>query len=367
MSDFGMPSEQLAFRLGEPKPDILQSLTAEQRRAVEHGDGPLLVVAGAGTGKTHVITARIVHLITTGRAKPHQILALTFTEKAAAAMQERVDINTPIGLNDAAVRTFHAFGDEVFREFALELGRSGDLRVLSPAEQVIFVREHLFELPLRRYRPAGDPLRHVRALLDLFSRARDDDISPEDYRAFADRLRQGAAAADDPDAAADEAESQEELAATYAAYSALKEKHGGVDFVDQVALCLRLLRDHPAAAARLQARFRYVLVDEFQDTNDAQFKVIRAIVEPHRNLAVVGDDDQSIFGWRGATLGNFDAFRQTYPDATIVTLVENRRSTQGILDAAYRLIQHNPERLETRLGIDKRLCCWQATGAAEID
>jgi len=362
-----MPSEQLAFRLGEPKPDILQSLTSEQRRAVEHGDGPLLVVAGAGTGKTHVIAARIVHLITTGAAKPHQILALTFTEKAAAAMQERVDVNTPLGLNDAAIRTFHAFGDEVFREFALELGRSGDLRVLSPAEQVIFVREHLFELPLRRYRPAGDPLRHVRALLDLFSRARDDDISPDEYRAFAERLRQGAAAADDPDAAADEADSQAELAATYAAYGALKEKHGVVDFGDQVALCLRLLRDHPAAAARLQARFRYVLVDEFQDTNDAQFKVIRAIVEPHRNLAVVGDDDQSIFGWRGATLGNFDAFRETYPDAKVVTLVENRRSTQGILDAAYRLIQHNPERLETRLGIDKRLRGRPSTGDGEID
>ncbi len=354
-SRFAGPSEQLALRLAEPQPDILGSLTAEQRRAVEHGDGPLLVVAGAGTGKTHVITARIVHLITTGRAKPHEILALTFTEKAAAAMQERVDVNTPLGQNDASIRTFHAFGDEVFREFALELGRSGDLRVLSPAEQVIFVREHLFELPLRRYRPAGDPLRHVRALLELFSRARDDDISPDEYRAFAARLRERAAAADDPDAAADDAAAQEELAAAYAAYGALKEKHGVVDFGDQIALCLRLLRDHPAAAARLRSRYRYVLVDEFQDTNDSQFKVMRALVEPHRNLAVVGDDDQSIFAWRGATLGNFDAFRETYPDATVVTLVENRRSPQGLLDAAYRLISNNPERLETRLGIDKRL------------
>ena len=123
-------TEQLTFRLGEPKPDILQSLTPEQRRAAEHRDGPLLVVAGAGTGKTHVLTARIVHLIASGAAKPHQILAVTFTERAAAEMQERVDINTPIGLNDAVVRTFHGLGDEVFREFALELGRSGELRVL---------------------------------------------------------------------------------------------------------------------------------------------------------------------------------------------------------------------------------------------
>src|SRR5207249_2989992 len=167
-------TEQLSFRLGEPRPDILQGLQPEQRLAVEHGAGPLLVVAGAGTGKTHVLTARIVHLITSGAAKPNEILAVTFTERAAAEMQERVDINTPIGLNDALIRTFHGFGDEVFREFALELGRSGELRVLSRAEQVILVREHLYgcaqcdiALPLKRYRPAGDPLQHVPALVDL--------------------------------------------------------------------------------------------------------------------------------------------------------------------------------------------------------
>lgn len=360
-------TEQLSFRLAEPHPDILQTLTAEQRRAVDHGTGPLLIVAGAGTGKTHVLTARIVRLITERAARPHQILALTFTEKAAGQMQERVDVNTPLGLNDAAIRTFHAFGDEVFREFALELGRSGELRVLSPAEQVIFVRAHLYELPLRRYRPAGDPLRHVRALLDLFSRARDDDISPEEYQAFAAKLRAAAATADDRDVALDKADAAEELGAAYAAYSALKEKHGVVDFGDQIALSLRLLREHPAAAERLQDRYRFVLVDEFQDTNDAQFKLIRAMVEPHHNLTVVGDDDQSIFGWRGATLGNFDAFRAAYPEAKIVTLVENRRSSQGILDAAYRLIQHNPERLEVRYGIDKRLRGRAPEGDVEVD
>ncbi|HEX9268549.1 MAG TPA: ATP-dependent DNA helicase [Candidatus Limnocylindria bacterium] len=357
-------TEQLRFGLAEEKPDILAGLTLEQRAAAEHGDGPLLIVAGAGTGKTHVITARIVHLIASGKAKPHEILALTFTEKAAATMQERVDLNTPLGLNDAAIRTFHAFGDEVFREFALELGRSGELRVLSPAEQVIFVREHLFELPLRRYRPTGDPLRHVRALLDLFGRARDDDISPEEYVAFAARLV--AEAGDDP--TRDEAEAQGELAAAYAAYSALKEKHGFVDFGDQIALSLRVLREHPGAARRLGERYRYVLVDEFQDTNDAQFKVIQRLVEPHRNLTVVGDDDQSIFAWRGATLSNFDAFRAAYPDHHVVTLVENRRSPQALLDAAYALIRHNPDRLEDRLAVDKRLQGRPSVdGAVEVD
>jgi ATP-dependent DNA helicase UvrD/PcrA len=357
-------TEQLRFGLGEERPDILTLLTAGQREAVEHGEGPLLIVAGAGTGKTHVLTARIVQLIASGRAKPHEILALTFTEKAAATMQERVDLYTPLGLNDAAIRTFHSFGDEVFREFALELGRAGELRVLSPAEQVIFVREHLFsDLPLKRYRPAGDPVRHVRALLDLFGRARDDDISPDEYVAFAAKM---AADAGD-DAARDEAEAQAELAATYAAYTALKERAGVIDFGDQIALSLRVVRDHPGAARRLAERYRYVLVDEFQDTNDAQFKLIERLVAPHRNLTVVGDDDQSIFAWRGATLSNFDAFRSAYPDAKVVTLLDNRRSGQGLLDAAYSLITKNPDRLEERLGIDKKLQGRPAGDAVEVD
>jgi DNA helicase-2/ATP-dependent DNA helicase PcrA len=355
-------SEQLTFRLGEPRPDILGSLTPEQRRAVEHGAGPLLVVAGAGTGKTHVLTARIVHLITSAAAKPHEILAVTFTERAAAEMQERVDINTPIGLNDSVIRTFHGFGDEVFREFALELGRSGELRVLSPAEQVILVREHLYgcrqceiALPLQRYRPAGDPLAHVRALLDLFGRARDEDVSPEAYVAHARALSEAVGDSIDADVKADEAASHEELAATYDAYTRIKERHGVVDFGDQIALTLRLLREHPAAADRLGARFRYILVDEFQDTNDAQFELLRLLARPHRSLTVVGDDDQSIFAWRGGTLRNFDRFREAYPDHTTVALIDNRRSGQGLLDAAYRLIAKNPERLESALGIDKRL------------
>ena len=355
-------NEQLSFALGEPKPDILGTLTPEQRLAVEHGAGPLLVVAGAGTGKTHVLTARIVHLITSLAAKPHEILAVTFTERAAAEMQERVDINTPIGLNDAVIRTFHGFGDEVFREFALELGRSGELRVLSPAEQVILVREHLYgcaqceiALPLERYRPAGDPLAHVRALLDLFGRARDEDVSPEAYLGYARALREAVGESLDADVKADEAAMHEELAATYDAYTRIKERHGVVDFGDQIALTLRLLRDHPAASARLRARFRYVLVDEFQDTNDAQFELLRLLGEPHHNITVVGDDDQSIFAWRGGTLRNFARFREAYPDHTTVALIENRRSPQDLLDAAYRLITKNPERLETTLAIDKHL------------
>ncbi|TMB80632.1 MAG: ATP-dependent helicase [Chloroflexi bacterium] len=361
-------TEQLEFRLGGvPRPDILAGLTDEQRRAVEHGVGPLLIVAGAGTGKTHVLTARVVHLIAAQKAKPHEILAVTFTEKAAAQMQERVDLNTPLGLNDAAIKTFHGFGDEVFREFALELGRSGELRVLSSAEQVIFVREHLYDLPLKKYRPSGDPLRYVRALLDLFGRARDEDVSPEAYTDYAAKLRAEVGDGIDADVRKDDADTHEELAKVYAAYTRLKEDTGVIDFGDQIALCLGLLREHPAAARRLQNRYRYVLVDEFQDTNAAQFTLLAKLVEPHRNITVVGDDDQSIFAWRGATLGNFEASQSAYPDASVVTLVENRRSSQGILDAAYSLISHSPDRLETRLGVDKHLRGREATGEVEVD
>ena len=208
---------------------------------------------------------------------------------------------------------------------------------------------------MRRYRPAGDPLRYVRALLNLFGRARDEDVSPEEYVAYAAKLRAAVGEGIDADVRADDADAQEELSAVYAAYDRLKEEKGVIDFGDQIALSLRLLREHPAAARRLQNRYRYVLVDEFQDTNAAQFTLLDRLVEPHRNITVVGDDDQSIFAWRGATLGNFDAFRSAYPDASVVTLVENRRSSQGILDAAYSLITKNPDRLEASLGVDKHL------------
>ncbi len=284
---------------------------------------------------------------------------MTFTEKAAAEMEERVDVLTPLGQSNVAIRTFHAFGDEVIREFALELGIGADLRVLSTAEQAIFLREHIFELPLRHYRPLGDPTRHVRALITLFSRARDEDVSPAEYAAYARELRERADAHPEDTGLAEDAEQQEELAATYAAYEELKAKAGVLDFADQISLCLRVLREHAAAARRLRQRFRYVLVDEFQDTNHAQFQLLQLICAEHRNLTVVGDDDQSIFKWRGAAVSNMLAFRDVYPEAKVVTLLENFRSHQRVLDPAYRLIRHNdPDRLEVQLGISKRL--WSA-------
>src|ERR671930_2164397 len=172
---------------------ILDGLNEAQRQAVTHDAGPLLIVAGAGTGKTTVITRRIAWLIAQGKARPSEILALTFTDKAAAEMEERVDTLVPYGYADVEISTFHAFGDRLLREHSLEVGLTPDFRVLSRAEQVIFFRDRLFEFPLERYRPLGDPTRHVQAIIALISRCKDEDISPAEYHACAERLRLEAA------------------------------------------------------------------------------------------------------------------------------------------------------------------------------
>jgi DNA helicase-2/ATP-dependent DNA helicase PcrA len=339
------------------QPPLLADLTARQRKAVTHGKGPLLIVAGAGTGKTTVITRRIAWLIAEKRAKPSEILALTFTDRAALEMTERVDRLVPYGYTDTVISTFHAFGDRLLRDHALEAGLSDRSTVLSRAEQIIFLREHLFELPLDRYRPLGDPTRFLHGLVTLISRARDEDVHPADYLAAVRRLADAAEADPADPALAEQAAQQAELAALYEAYERLMRTSDRLDFGDQVSLALRLLRDHPAVLAAERARFRYLLVDEFQDTNHAQFELVKLLAgSATANVTVVGDDDQSIYRFRGAALSNILGFRQAFPRAANVVLNDNFRSRQPILDAAYRLIQHNdPDRLESREGIDKRL------------
>ncbi len=338
------------------QPPLLADLTARQRKAVTHESGPLLIVAGAGTGKTTVITRRIAWLIAEKRALPSEILALTFTDRAALEMVERVDRLVPYGQTDAEISTFHAFGDRLLREHAFEAGLSDRSTVLSRAEQIILLREHLFELPLDRYRPLGDPTRFLSALVTLIGRLRDEDISPAAYLAAAADLRTRAAAAPEDETLAEQADRHAELAATYDAYERLMRTTDRLDFGDQVGLALRLLREHPGVLEEERSRYRYILVDEFQDTNHAQWEIVRLLAEPHANVTVVGDDDQSIYRFRGAALGNILGFRDAYAKATSVVLVDNFRSRQPILDAAHRLISHNdPERLEAREGLDKRL------------
>src|SRR5215468_11062779 len=262
---------------------ILEGLNEGQAAAVTHDAGPLLIIAGAGTGKTTVITRRIAYLIATRRASPSEILALTFTDKAAVEMEERVDTLVPYGYADVQLSTFHAFGDRLIKEHALELGLTPDFRVLTRAEQVIFLRDHLFEFPLAHYRPLGDPTRHLQAILGHVSRLKDEDVSPEDYLAHAEALQAGAG----DEEARLEAEQHVELARTYAQYQTLMTRLGQVDFGDQIVEALRLFRSRPHVLKRYQARFRHILVDEFQDTNYAQFELCKLLAARHGNLAVV--------------------------------------------------------------------------------
>jgi len=351
-----LPPSRTAAEIADPASQTLANLNEQQRHAVVHEAGPLLIVAGAGTGKTTVITRRIAWLIAAKRARPAEILALTFTDKAAAEMEERVDLLVPYGYTDVWISTFHAFGDRVLRDHALELGLAPDFRILTKAEQIIFFREHLFEFPLEYYRPLGDPTKHLDALVSLFSRAKDEDVTPAEYHAHAEQLV-GLADADPGDVELrDLARQQQELALTYARYQELLAKEGLVDFGDLITLTLRLFRERPAVLRGYQERFKYILVDEFQDTNYAQFQLVRLLASGHQNIAVVGDDDQSIYKFRGAAISNILNFLDVYPQATQVVLIQNYRSHQAILDTAYRLIRHNdPDRLEVKSGIEKRL------------
>ncbi|MCL4822483.1 MAG: DEAD/DEAH box helicase [Vicinamibacteria bacterium] len=352
MSDLVAPLAPAAER-------VTAGLSAAQREAVLHGQGPLLIIAGAGTGKTTVLTRRIAHLITSRLARPEQILALTFTDKAALEMAERVDQLIPYGYAETWIATFHAFGDKVLRDHALDAGLDPGFRVLTQPEQVIFLRERLWRLPLSRYRPPGDPTRHLQALVGFVSRAKDEDVGPAELRACADAR---AARAGSPEER-DDAEALLELAAFYESYQSLLAEASCLDFGDQIHRALRLLRERPAVLARLRERFPFVLVDEFQDTNHSQLELLRLLAEGGTSLTVVGDDDQAIYRWRGAASGNLIAFRELFPDAKQVVLVENHRSTQEILDCAGRLVAYNnPYRLEVVAGIDKRLVSQRGPG-----
>jgi DNA helicase-2/ATP-dependent DNA helicase PcrA len=334
---------------------ILKGLNPAQKAAVVHKTGPLLVIAGAGTGKTSVITRRIAWLIAAKLAKPGEILALTFTDKAAEEMEGRVDLLVPYGYVDISLSTFHAFGDRVLREHALDLGLRPDYRVLSKPEQLIFCREHLFDLPLKYYKSLGDPTRHVEALLDVISRARDEDVGPEEFLKWAKKKGRGARG-EGRGEEKEAIEKQLEVAGIYQKYQELKMEKGYVDFGDQVNLALKLFREHPSILKQFRGRYKFILVDEFQDTNLAQFELLKLLAGKQANLTVVGDDDQSIYKFRGAAISNLLGFEKTYPCCSKVVLTKNYRSTQLILDTAYRLIKHNdPERLEVRSGIDKRL------------
>lgn len=331
---------------------LLEGLNPAQRRAVLRGPGPLLIVAGAGTGKTKVLTHRIARLIASKAARPEQVLALTFTEKAAGEMEARVDVLVPYTSSFAEIGTFNSFGERVLRDHALDAGYPPDFRLLTDVDQAVFFRENLFRLPLDYYRPLGQPTRHIQELLEAIRRLKQEDVRPEDYVRHAGELAARAAG----EAEKETARKHQEIARVYEAYQKLLRAEGLIDFEDQVTLAVDLLRRRPSVLEEVRGRYRYILVDEFQDTNYVQFELLKMLAAGHRNLTVVGDDDQSIFRFRGASLSNILAFEAVYPEAARVVLTRNYRSTQQLLDASYRLVRHNdPNRLEFQAKVDKRL------------
>ncbi len=343
---------------------ILEGLNKQQVEAVTYGNGALLIIAGAGTGKTRVITQRIAWLINQGLAKTDEILALTFTDKAAKEMQERVDILMPYGYTDIWISTFHAFGDRLLRENALVAGLNPDFKVLAQSEAAVFFREHLFEFTLNYYRPLAEPTRFIEALISFFSRAKDEDISAKEYLKYAQDFMIKIKAGPLDSANEELAAQQMEVAAAYVKYQELLAKEGLVDFGNQFYLSLQLLREHALILQTYQKQFKYILVDEFQDTNFAQFQIVKLLAGSLKNLTVVADDDQCIYRWRGAAYSNVLNFIEEYPKAEKITLIQNYRSTQPILDSSYQLIQYNnPERFEVKAKIDKHLIGLTKEGA----
>ena len=338
---------------GQPEErTLVEDLNPAQRRAVLHGEGPLLIIAGAGTGKTKVITHRIARLIAAKAARPDEILAVTFTEKAANEMEARVDVLVPYTSSFAEISTFNSFGERVLRDYALDIGYPPDFRLLADIDQAIFFRENLFRLPLDYYRPLGQPTRHIQEVLEAIRRLKQEDVRPEDYIRYAEGLGERASNESENETA----RKHLEIARVFAAYQSLLRSQGLIDFEDQVTLVVDLFRRRPSVLEELRRRYRYILVDEFQDTNFVQFELLKMLAAEHRNLTVVGDDDQSIFRFRGASLSNILDFEEVFPEAKRVVLTRNYRSTQPILDASYRLIQHNnPNRLESKDKVDKRL------------
>jgi len=297
------------------------ALNPEQRRAVTHPEGPLLVLAGAGSGKTRVITARIAHLIRDLRVAPNRILAVTFTNKAAREMRTRTRELAGSAVESATISTFHALGARIIREHASLLGLDRHFSIYDRDDQLTVLRAATVELEGGAGDPAAIPL-----LLGAIGRLKGLGVHPARARAEA-------------------ADSHaQRVAAVYTCYQQHLRRRNAVDLDALLLLCLQLLVRDDECGRRLQRRCQHVLVDEYQDTNRVQYQIVRALTEHGRNLCVVGDDDQAIYAWRGADVRNILDFRADWSDATEVKLERNYRSTAIILSAANALITHNRDR-----------------------
>lgn len=325
-------------------------LNSDQKRAVAHKEGPIIVVAGAGTGKTRVITERIKYLIQEKRIDSDSILALTFTEKAANEMLERIGDIMPLGYKEPWVSTFHSFADRILKKEGLEIGLDIGYQILSYPKQWLLVRKNLFDFNLGYYRPLGNPTRFISAILKFISRLQDEGIDEVEFAKFVQNFS----------SEVEEKRKWLELASFYKKYQELKLKYSYLDFGDLILWCLKLFSSRPNILKKYQNQFLHLMVDEFQDTNFAQYQLVKLLFplreSARRSLMVTGDDSQSCYKFRGAAVSNILEFKDDYKNCEIVTLISNYRSLQNILDPAYTLIQNNnPDTLESKLGISKKL------------
>lgn len=337
-------------------------LNKQQGAAATHGKGPLLIIAGAGTGKTTVITHRIKYLIENG-ADPAGIVALSFTEKAAFELQQRTEHLTRS--DSMFVGTFHGFCQQILEQYGLDIGLPSPFKLLTPPQSWQLFKKNLNDFDLLYYRPYQNPTSLISSLLVHFSRCQDELISPQDYLNYAQELRGDTDIAEYRRSLSKSRQADEqmleyaridEVASAYHTFEQLKLKRNSLDFGDLLSYANQLFKKRPNIGSKLKERYQYILIDEFQDTNWAQYQLIRHLSPDGSGLTMVADDDQSIYKWRGASVSNVLAFTKDYPDTKTIVLKENYRSGQNILDAAYQLItNNNPDRLEVQRGIDKKL------------
>lgn len=314
----------------------MTTLNTEQQRAVEATEGPVLIIAGAGAGKTGVLTHRILNLIRKGVA-PHQILAITFTNKAAAEMRERVSnliahdtsLNAPISMNERPfMSTFHALGVHIIKENASRVGLTRHFSIYDRADSRRAIKEAMAECGVdpKSFEPG--------TALNMISRAKGDGQDRQEY------------------ADANKGYKEELLARIWEKYSAIMAKEKALDFDDLLLKTAQLLRSDPETRKVYASRWKYIHIDEYQDTNKVQYQIAQSLAESHRNICVVGDIDQNIYSWRGATIENIMNFEKDYPEATTITLEKNYRSTKTILAAANNVIEKNRMRRKKTLYTD---------------
>lgn len=304
---------------------MLETLNKEQKEAVLYNEGPLLVLAGAGSGKTRVLTTKIAYLINKLEVEPSDILAITFTNKAAKEMKERVIKLVGADFYDMQISTFHSFGLSIIRKYHERLGFESNFTIIDSDDSLTLIKRILKEMNLdsKMYNP--------KAVKNRISGAKNELLSPDDYDKYANT------------------DFEEKVVEIYRRYQEILLRNNSVDFDDLLILPIKLLKENPDILMYYQERFKYVLIDEYQDTNEAQYVLVKMISAKYKNICVVGDESQSIYSFRGANYKNILNFEKDYKNAKVILLEENYRSTKNILNVANDIIKHNINRKDKNL------------------